>query len=425
MRFQPLHALAAFSLLSLVSWRAPLRPDATTTVRQVANGITLTQEISTGAVPLMIYALHVDRHAAGVRIQAAQALDVVSYTGAAQGRETMSHMAARTGAVAAINGDFFPFNGDPTSLEIRDGELISEPIGYRVAVGLTRDSALMQILTSHGTVQSADKTQMLLNGINHLPHDGETVLLTSAYAPAAKPKQTSTVVILTGVSLPFHVSRDLTGHVDAVATLPPNQPLPPCPRDGILIVGTGAASAPLAAHCTVGDTVHVRYDLLAAPSPAANSAPPQADPPPVWQDVDQAIGGGPWLVRDGKVYVDGDAERLSPADFVNARHARSACGICKDGSLLLVAVDGRKATSRGVTLPEMAEILLRFGAQQAINLDGGGSTDLVVAGAIVNTPSDGRERPVANGLLVFANAPQTEATARPVSAPSAPAGSGP
>ncbi|MCW3055467.1 MAG: copper amine oxidase-like protein [Chthonomonadales bacterium] len=373
----------------------------------------------------MTYVLRIDRHATGVRVQVGQALDLVSYGGTAQGRETMSHMAARTGAIAAINGDFFPFNGDPTSLEIRDGELMSEPIGYRVAVGLTRDTAVVQILTSRGTIQTVDKTEILLNGINHLPHEAETVLLTSAYAPAAKPKQPSTVVILKGVTLPFHVSRDLTGTVDSVSPLPADQPLPPCPKDSVLIVGSGTASAPLAAHCMVGDTVHLRYDLMAA-APVLDQGGAAPDvPTPVWQDVEQAIGGGPWLVRDGKIFVDGDAERLSPTDFVNARHARSAIGICTDGSLLLVAVDGRKATSRGVTLPEMAVILKRLGAQQAINLDGGGSTAMVVGGSIVNSPSDGKERPVANGLLLFANAPKSNEPPSQPHSPSAPSSSAP
>jgi hypothetical protein len=282
----------------------------------------------------------------------------------------------------------------------------------------------MQILTSRGILRTDDKTEIVLNGINHLPHEGETVLLTSAYAPGARMKQAATVVTLTGVSLPFHVSRDLTGNIDSIATLPTDQPLPPCPKDGVLLVGAGAAGAPLSTLGKIGDQWHLRYDLLVvAAADSGGSGAPEA-PQPIWQDVEQAIGGGPWLVRDGKVFVDGDAERLSPTDFVNARHARSAIGICQDGSLLLVAIDGKKATSRGVTLPELAEILKRFGAQQAMNLDGGGSTTLVVAGHVVNTPSDGRERPVANGLLIFANPPkvgnQGALTAPSASADSAP-----
>jgi hypothetical protein len=74
-----------------------------------------------------------------------------------------------------------------------------------------------------------------------------------------------------------------------------------------------------------------------------------------------------------------------------------------EGVLLLVTVDGRQKTlSRGATLAELAALLLRLGARDAVNLDGGGSTALAVRDALVNAPSEGKERPVANALLVFA-----------------------
>jgi hypothetical protein len=417
--------VAAFGLLLLGSGGPPPATQTSATVHAVAPGITFTQEVSTGAAPLLVYILRVDRHVDGVRLQVGQALDKVSYAGTAQGRETMSHMAARTGAIAAINGDFFPFNGDPTSLEIRDGELISEPIGYRVAFGLTHTSTVMQILTSRGVVVPLDKSEIVLNGINHLPHEGENVILTSAYASGATPKQATTIVTLRNVALPVHVSRNLTGTIESVVAAPANQPLPPCPNDGILIVGAGSAAGPLAAHCSLGDKLSLRYDLFPSGSLPHNNGGRDDAALPIWQDVDQAIGGGPWLVHDGNVFVDGDAERFSPADFVNARHARSAVGIAADGSVLFVAVDGRKETSRGVTLDEMAAIMKRLGAQEAMNLDGGGSTAMVVSGNVVNTPSDGAERPVANGFLVFAKGPSGSTPPPGVSAPSALSNSAP
>jgi hypothetical protein len=420
----PAYALFSFALLSIGSFAPALPPATTTTVRQIAPGVTFTQEIAAGPEPLIVHVLRVDRRIEGVRVQAAQARDVVSYGGSAQGRETVRSMADRSGAIAAINGDYFPYNGDPTSLEIRNGELISEPIGYRAAVGLTRTATLFQVLTSHGVARLADRTELLLNGINHLPHDGETVLLTATYDVAAAPnmKQPAQVVTLTGVPLPFRVSRDLAGTVDSVVAVAAGQPLPPCPRECVQIVAVGTASPLLAARCTVGDPLTVRYDLLPL---AAKQTPGAGVPdtgPPTWQEVEQAIGGGPWLVRDGRIFVDGEAERQSLPDFVNARHPRTAIGVTAEGALLLVAVDGRKAISRGATLLEMAGIMKRYGAQQAINLDGGGSTELVLAGQIVNTPSDGKERPVANGLLVFAaTPPATEQAELRITAARAPA----
>ena len=100
-----------------------------------------------------------------------------------------------------------------------------------------------------------------------------------------------------------------------------------------------------------------------------------------WTDISQAIGGGPWLVHEGRTAVDGEQEGFSAASFVNQRHPRTAAGVTFSGTLVLATVDGRQAFSRGASLTEMASIMLKYGAVEAINLDGGGSTSMVVNGA--------------------------------------------
>ena len=93
-------------------------------------------------------------------------------------------------------------------------------------------------------------------------------------------------------------------------------------------------------------------------------------------------------------------------------HPRSAVGLTADGRLILATVDGRETgVSLGVRLPELAELMLSRGAVQAINLDGGGSSALVIrrAGAtslaLVTKPSDGAERAVTNSIQVISTAP--------------------
>ncbi len=389
-------------LLVLASLSVCSDAETTRIQREIAPGIRYTQEITTGDAPLLVNILEVDLKARGVQVKVGQARDVISYSGEAQGRETVSHLAGRTGAFAAINGDYFPYNGDPTSLEIRDGELLSEPIGYRAGFGLEGTKAHIEVVTSRGTVRTADGSVLALDGINHLPHDKETVLLTPAYAATPALKLPCTILRLTEVKDPFRVSQEVKAKIAEVQNCPQDTPLPPCAKDELLVVAVGEAGSRLAA-CKPDDRVSLRYELLPVVTKAAAS-----DVRPIWQKMQQAIGGGPWLVKDGVVYVDGAEERFSPAEFVNARHPRTAIGIKKNGHLLLVTVDGRKKISRGATLPEMAQIMLRLGAQQAMNLDGGGSTDMVVAGGVVNTPSDGTERPVVNALLVFASVPESE-----------------
>ena len=113
------------------------------------------------------------------------------------------------------------------------------------------------------------------------------------------------------------------------------------------------------------------------------------------------IGAGPTLVKGGEVYVTVDAEQF-PNDIRVGRAPRSAVGITQYGDYIFAVVDGRQTHSKGCTLDEWARILKNhFGAVEAINLDGGGSSELVFKGKAVNIPSDGRERPVGDALTII------------------------
>jgi exopolysaccharide biosynthesis protein len=120
-----------------------------------------------------------------------------------------------------------------------------------------------------------------------------------------------------------------------------------------------------------------------------------------------AVGGGPRLLRDGRVAVAARAEGFAPLRsfaqaFVRGRQPRTLAGVTEDGRLLLVTVDGRRpGWSVGMTLPEAARLMRSLGATDALNLDGGGSTTMVVRGQVVNRPSDRvGERAVSNALYV-------------------------
>ena len=106
---------------------------------------------------------------------------------------------------------------------------------------------------------------------------------------------------------------------------------------------------------------------------------------PAWPGIVAAIGGGPQIVRSGApVFNAGESfttRQLGP------RAPRSAVGQLRDGRIVLVAVDGRQpGYSVGLTMVEAAQLMIDLGAEEAINLDGGGSTTFVVDGAVVNRP---------------------------------------
>ena len=119
-----------------------------------------------------------------------------------------------------------------------------------------------------------------------------------------------------------------------------------------------------------------------------------------FDDAIHIVGAGPRLVMGGQVYVTADEESF-PNNISVGRAPRAAFGVTMYGDYIFAVVDGRQAHSRGCTLQEWADILVnQFGAVDAINLDGGGSAELIVKGNIVNSPSDGKERPVASALMI-------------------------
>jgi hypothetical protein len=151
--------------------------------------------------------------------------------------------------------------------------------------------------------------------------------------------------------------------------------------DGVMLVGRGAGAQALRA-LRVGQRVQVRWQVRGTPR--------------------MAITGNKFLVRDGVVQVVDDREM----------HPRTAIGIDRSSkSLLFLVVDGRQKFSRGNTMVELANKMIDLGADEALNLDGGGSTTMMARGGsgnlrVVNSPSDGRLRPVANGIEIVYKKPR-------------------
>jgi len=114
-----------------------------------------------------------------------------------------------------------------------------------------------------------------------------------------------------------------------------------------------------------------------------------------WAGVADSIGGYPLLLQDGDTVV---TKCWAP---ICSRHPRTVIGVDGEGRMLLVVVDGRRRGSVGMDLVQLANLMRRLGAVSALNLDGGGSTTMVVRGKVVNRPSDGHERPRSTAVLIL------------------------
>lgn len=141
--------------------------------------------------------------------------------------------------------------------------------------------------------------------------------------------------------------------------------------------------------------------LRSAPWPnrRGHPAPPDAPPPATLWNPQEAMAAGPMLLYNGRLRVTDEAEVFFGSS-IPAVHPRTAVGVTASGEMLWLVVDGRQAQSRGSSLPELGRILLEAGAIHALNLDGGGSSTLVVQDSLLNRPTGGFfQREIHNALV--------------------------
>lgn len=289
--------------------------------------------------------------------------------------------------LAAVNGDFFviqtgPYQGDPSGLHVTRGELVSAPTGTSFWIDPARQPHIGRV-TSQFRATGPGGLDIAF-GLNQQRGDKAAVL----YTPAVGESTRTTG----GLELVLARSRDSSW-----------LPLRPGSR----------CRASVTAVRTDGDTPLTPQGMVLSIGPAmASTLPPVTPGMALWLElktspdltgVETALGGGPILLEAGRA---GEWQPPQP------RHPRTVVG-WNDEQLVLAVVDGRQeGLSAGMTYPELASLMLELGCTHAMNLDGGGSSTLWLDGYIMNSPSDGRERRVANSLIVVSVEPSENEGAR-------------
>ncbi len=338
-----------------------------------------TEELAPGVRLYRLVELSRPWRAVVLDVDLAQCVSVQSVKGAstALGRQTTSALLQSLDpsrrAVAAVNADFFLFTppGVPTGAHIERGRLIAGP-GVRPVFAM--DSAgrpYIGLLRARGTV-SRRGAEYALTGWNRPAANGVSVLDEAWGAPI------DTAVL--GEAWEVRPLGGMRYVVERETTAPPT-------GDRLVIVRgrtIAASESPIA----VGDTLGIRWGLE-----------------PMYPM--DAVGGFPVLLRDS--VMPPGAATAGAAGF-SGPNPRTAVGIGAGGRrLLLVVIDGRQpGFSAGATLEQTADLLQALGAREAINLDGGGSSALVVRNfrdelRVTNRPSDATgERAVGNALALLA-----------------------
>jgi exopolysaccharide biosynthesis protein len=310
-------------------------------------------------------------------------LDVVRARDAAIGLETVTSLADRMDAIAAVNGGYFrtsgDFLGDSTGTLQIDGVLWSEPDRARASVGIIRTDGGAQLVFGHVVWDAsihAGRQKHTVDGLNRARGPNDLVVFTPQFGPATITDDSGVEVVVRS---------------DRVTDVRDNAGSTPIPSDGYIVSARGRAREWVLKHLRPQTRVRVQTTLRPAESSRENP----------WADAEDVLGAGPKLVTNGKVDVTDVREKMI-ATFASDLHPRTAIAALADGRALLLTADGRRPPERvGLALDDLAKLLIELGAREAINLDGGGSTAMVVDGKLMNFPTDATgERPVSDAIVV-------------------------
>ena len=372
-----LRAVAAlFSLLSVSFGQAP---KLQVWEKPITPGLIYRMEVDT-TTPLIVHALRFSPKSPGLKAMPELAGHTVNEEGTVKGRLTPAQMAVQASAIAAINGDFFSFTqGAPIGIMIREGELLTTPLRSRATFGWGPQSSAIGMCTASVSITPEGGNLTAVDEVNQPCGQNQLAIYTPAEGIAQITGPHITALLSMG-NATWSPSTVLDATLDSVL---PDATETKVPDGKALLMATGDKMALLTA-MHPGEKITIQLQTQGYD----------------WEKIENVIGGGPVLVKDGKVAVDAEPEGF-PASFYAKRHPRTAVGRTTEGDMWMVAIDGRQEISAGATLDETAKVMLRLGCVDAVNLDGGGSTCLSLLGVTVNRPSDGAERPVSNGILVF------------------------
>lgn len=325
-------------------------------------------------------------------------------------KERTSDLAAAAGATAGVNAGFFVFDvshgapGDPAGLGVYDGRLLSENVGERPSLLLREDAKHTDVVrvTWEGWLEGRDRLR--LDGINRVPglirncggigddptdlplhditctDDSELVLFTPDFA-ASTPSGDGVEVVLNRKGKVTEVRSERGGSV---------------PSKGMTVQATGDLVDDLLGLARQGKKLRVTAKTTDESGRKVNFSPRES-----------VVNGGPELVRDGEQYVTVTADGMVQPDnpsfyygWAHKRNPRTIAGVDEYGRTLLVTSDGRDTDSFGLSMAESGAVAQALGMHDALNLDGGGSTTMVVDDEVINDPS-GDEREVGDAILIL------------------------
>ncbi|MDD3012929.1 MAG: phosphodiester glycosidase family protein [Candidatus Gastranaerophilales bacterium] len=281
------------------------------------------------------------------------------------GTGKVSTMVAQSNAIAGINASFFKQStGTPLGTLIINQELLTGPIFDRVTLGIGNGNFKMARISLQGSINTSDGREIKIDNVNQ-PRmlSSYTLIYSSKWGKLAPPSPQYGIQVAINNGKVTKISKNRLNIVE----------------NGFVIVGPEKQLGKL----KVNDEVKIKFTTN-----------------PNWTGIKHAISGGPYLIKEGQIFIDVKDQKLQS---IGGRNPRTAVGYTQDNKFMMVTVDGRQKGSVGATLTELAGIMKKFGCINAMNLDGGSSTQMIVQNRIVNNPLNRGGSYVANGLIVKVN----------------------
>ncbi|MBP9120032.1 MAG: phosphodiester glycosidase family protein [Ignavibacterium sp.] len=295
--------------------------------------------------------------------------------------------------IAALNADFFEQDGEVINNMISEGKFVKavkftdSPFNTFVnsQLAITYDNKLLlEQFVFSGNVFFPDGTIEEIRRINSKADSNSITIYNSFqgnYTPVVPEKWAVSEVLL----IPAGQSADTTFFTigDSLKQAGHTQ----IPNDGFIISANNKYAYYLSRECEIGDTIKLLLKLN-----------------PNFTNIRSLTGGWPQLVKDGKSLIKSNLNIEDVIQrFSENRHPRTGVGFSKDSTTVyFITVDGRQQMSRGMSLLEFADLMIDEGIYQGLNLDGGGSTTMIINNKVVNSPSDNTgERAVGNCLVLI------------------------
>lgn len=315
-----------------------------------------------------------------------------------RGKETTSAASKRTSysghqAVCAVNGDFYDTsNGVPLTPCLVNGQFTNTPFSYRQGFGYLEEgkAVLFNPLFTGLIISRNSQASYELANVNEERTADEICMYNKFYNSTTGTSGDGAECVITAIS-DWAVNDTVICVVEISDSISNNRSIP---MGHSVLSGNGAGAVFIRNYCQVGDTLEIVQSF-----------------PIDEKKITQFMGGACKMMENGiNVAEESGMEEKVWSTYLTGRNPRTVIGFNEDSTLIyFIVVDGRQAGfSIGIGMNELVDFMMTIGVKNAVNLDGGGSSTMVVRHSVKNSPSDGGERAVANSVLCYSSAPYGE-----------------